>query len=64
MNDIDAALLMLLASSPQSDITRKAFKILHQALSSLCLPSDVTARDQISQALPLCICILQVSLDP
>ena len=30
----------------------------HPRVSTLCLP-DITAYDQISQAFPLCVCILQ-----
>jgi len=48
-----------MASSPWTDNTRKGFEILHQVLPPVCLP-DVTAHNQISQAFPLHICILQV----
>ena len=58
----DAAIAIVLASSRQTDSTRKGFEILCQVLPPMCVPSglpDITASDQISQAFPLYICILQ-----
>jgi len=55
-NGIDADAL---ASSSYTASTTKGFKILHQALPSLPSVYLTSAHDQISQAFPLCICILQ-----
>jgi len=60
---IDAALQTLLATNPVTDISRKSFETLCWAPSHVCLPSAylilLYVHDQISQAFPLSICILQ-----
>ena len=61
-NGIDTALLTLWPPALGLKIQEKVSRVFvgHcPHVSTLCLP-DVTTHDQLSQAFPLCICILQV----
>jgi len=61
MNGIGAALLTLWLPALKVIVQERASRFFvrhHPHVSTLCLP-DITAREHISQAFPLHICILQ-----